>query len=342
MAALNIEHTEELFNYLRDTGRLDPGEAPAFTILPGGVSNRTVLVERSDGRAFVVKQALEKLRVQTEWHSDPRRIHHEALGLIWLARLAPPGTITPLLFEDEPNHLLGMQAVPRPHENWKTCLLAGGLKLDHAQQFARLLGAIHSRARDLRSEIATVFGDRTFFETLRLEPYYRYTASQNPAAADFYADLIAETESSLETLVHGDYSPKNILIHDGKLVLLDHEVIHFGDPAFDLGFSLTHLLSKAHHLPPRREEFLNAARVYWQTYQLSAGPAAQLPHFGARVSRHTLGCLLGRVDGRSPLEYLRPAERDRQRSMVLSLIKTPPADVLELIDEFASALRSLA
>src|SRR6185436_14042370 len=101
MAILNIEHTKDLFEYLRDAGRLDPGEVPMFTLLRGGVSNRTVLVERSDGRSFVVKQALEKLRVQVEWHSDPRRIHHEALGLIWLARLAPPGTITSLLFEDE-------------------------------------------------------------------------------------------------------------------------------------------------------------------------------------------------------------------------------------------------
>ena len=41
--------------------------------------------------------------------------------------------------------------------------------------------------------------------------------------------------------------------------LLDHEVAHFGDPAFDLGFSLTHLLSKALHLEAYRPLFLAAA-----------------------------------------------------------------------------------
>jgi 5-methylthioribose kinase len=334
MATLNIEQIDDLLNYLRDTGRLGPGEVPVFTTLQGGVSNRTVLVERSPGQAFVVKQALAKLRVKVEWHSDPHRIHHEALGLIWLARLAPPGTITPLFFEDESHHLLAMQAVPRPHENWKSRLLAGGLDLEHVRQFGQLLGIIHRSAHGFRNEIEKVFADRTFFETLRLEPYYRYTASQNPAAADFYADLIAETEASRETLVHGDYSPKNILIHQHKLVLLDHEVIHFGDPAFDLGFSLTHLLSKAHHLTGQRADFLKAARFYWQTYQEAAGEPACSTRFESRVARHTLGCLLARVDGRSPLEYLRPMERSRQRSAVLSLMTPPPPNVGELIEIF--------
>jgi 5-methylthioribose kinase len=67
------------------------------SVLAGGVSNRTVLVERTaSGEGWVVKQALPKLRVATEWLSDPERIHQEALGLRWLSELAPPGAITPL------------------------------------------------------------------------------------------------------------------------------------------------------------------------------------------------------------------------------------------------------
>ena len=66
--------------------------------------------------------------------------------------------------------------------------------------------------------------------------------------------------------MHGDYSPKNILLYRDRLVLLDHEVIHFGDPAFDVGFSLTHLLSKALHVAFRRREFLDAAQSYVRTY----------------------------------------------------------------------------
>jgi 5-methylthioribose kinase len=121
--ALDIEESLALLVWLRAHGRLAPGETPRCTNLHGGVSNRTVLVERFSGEAWVLKQALEKLRVAADWHSDPRRIHREALGLRWLARLAPPGAITPLLFDDHAQHLLAMKAVPEPHENWKTMLL---------------------------------------------------------------------------------------------------------------------------------------------------------------------------------------------------------------------------
>src|SRR5205085_211857 len=108
--------------------------------------------------------------------------------------------------------------------------------------------------------------DTSFFESLRLEPYYAYTAERVPAARAFLNGLIAETRSNPVALVHGDFSPKNILVRSNKLVLLDHEVIHFGDPAFDLGFSLTHLLSKANHLSEHRDRFGKAAIRYWNAY----------------------------------------------------------------------------
>src|SRR5688572_32913008 len=122
---LDIERHEDLVAYLRDAGRIGQGETPKCTTLAGGVSNRTVLVERSSGEAWVLKQALAKLRVKVDWFSDPSRVHREALGLRWLEELAPAETITPLVFEDEEHHLLAMQAVPEPHENWKTRLLRG-------------------------------------------------------------------------------------------------------------------------------------------------------------------------------------------------------------------------
>ncbi len=340
MFDLNIKQPEVLLHYLRETGRLAADEAAVCTVLPGGVSNRTVLVEQSNGEAWVIKQALSKLRVVEDWFSDPSRIHYEALGLIWLARLAPPGTITPIVFEDREQHLLTMQAVRQPHDNWKTLLLAGRLERDHFIQFGQLLGTIHRRSRELQSEIAPVFENRTFFETLRLEPYYRFSAARNPTTTGFFAELIADTLATRLSLVHGDYSPKNILVHQGRLILLDHEVIHFGDPAFDLGFSLTHLLSKAHHLPARRADFLRAVEWYWKSYCESAGEIPDLTGMEHRAVRHTLACLLARVDGRSPLEYLVPPERNRQREIVLSMIADLPKSVLDLTGEFGKKLNA--
>lgn len=336
---LDIEKPEALEDYLRSSGRVGPDERIIVRTLGGGVSNRTVLVkllgsETQRSESWVLKQALEKLRVEADWFSDPERVHREALGLRWLAELAPPGRITPLVFEDHENHLLAMEAVPEPHENWKTMLLEGRLEGDHVEQFARLLGTVHRGGYERREEIAEVFWDRSFFESLRLEPYYGYAAERVPEAADFLRALIEETRACRNTLVHGDYSPKNVLVGNDKLVLLDHEVIHFGEPAFDLGFSLTHLLSKAHHLPEKRDAFADAARLHWFTYRKEIDNPPWAGDLEERAVRHTLGCLLARVAGRSPLEYLIDEKRERQRRAALSLMDAPPETVSELVERF--------
>jgi len=332
---LDIEQPQALIAYLRQNGHIPPGEIPQVQPLPGGVSNRTVLVQRPDGTAWVLKQALERLRVPVEWFSSPERIHREAAGLRWLSRLAP-GALPAFVFEDHTAHILAMEAVPQPHRNWKTMLLAGDLQTGHVEQFARLLARIHRGAGEHRAAIAAEFADRSFFESLRLEPYYLYTAQQVPAAAGFLHALVSETRACRLTLVHGDFSPKNILVHDGRLILLDHEVIHFGDPAFDLGFSMAHLLSKAHHLPDQRARFAEAARLAWRVYHGAVRDCDWAGSLEPRAVRHTLGCLLARVAGRSQLEYLSQDERARQRAIVTALVAAPPRTLHDCITRFVA------
>jgi aminoglycoside phosphotransferase (APT) family kinase protein len=338
---LDIEQPAQLLAYLRSRGLVGLTEEAALTPLTGGVSNRVVLVQRAGGEAWVVKQALEKLRVAVEWHSSPARIHREALGLRWLEKLAPAGAITPLVDEDHEQHLLIMQAVQQPHTNWKSLLLSGHVQAGHIAQFGTLLGTIHRDATRL-PELAAVFADASFFESLRLEPYYAYSATQAPEAADFLHALMVATGARRCTLVHGDYSPKNVLVWQDRLVLLDHEVIHWGDPAFDLGFSLTHLLSKAHHLPQYRQDFTRGALQYWQSYLATVGDVAWLAELEMWAVRHTIACLLARVVGRSPLEYLDGAQRNRQRAAALALIRQELTSIPGLIEQFVDRIAANA
>ena len=331
---LDIEKHELLIAHLRESGRIAVDETPTCTTLAGGVSNRTVLVERTcgqqGGEAWVLKQALAKLRVKVDWFSDPARVHREALGLKHLAELAPAGTITPLVFEDEAQHLLAMQAVPQPHENWKTMLLERRLEMGHVEQFAALLGAIHRHAVESPEPLAEIFADRSFFESLRVEPYYSYAAEQVPEAKPFIDELIAQTRARQLTLVHGDYSPKNVLIQNGRVILLDHEVIHWGDPAFDLGFAITHFLSKAHHLHEPR--FIEAASRFCEVYAATVGPVYWDENLQTMAARHTLGCMLARVAGRSLLEYLDEAERKRQQDWAVALMRSQRLMLADLIE----------
>jgi aminoglycoside phosphotransferase (APT) family kinase protein len=331
---LDIERGQDLIAYLRATGRLGATESPRVTNLAGGVSNRTVLLERANGESWVLKQALERLRVRVDWRSDPRRIEREALGMQRLSEIAPAGSITPLVFLDPARHLLSMRAVPTPHENWKSMLLSGRLEADHLRQFAELLSSIHRAGYERRQQFAAEFADQSFFESLRLEPYYLYSAERMPAVAPFIEQLVQETRATRYTLVHGDFSPKNVLVQNGRLILLDHEVIHFGDGAFDLGFGLTHLLSKANILRERRRDFADAAKSFWLTYRRDIGSAPWAAGLEPRVCRHTLACLLARCIGRSPLEYLQPPSAAAQTNAVSAMMDSPPGRVTDLVDEF--------
>ena len=332
--SLDIEDPAQLERYLRSTHRIGAAEKVQMRVLAGGVSNKTVWVKRQIGDEWVIKQALPKLRVKVDWFSDPIRIHREAAALRWLPKLAPGGTITPLVFEDQEHHLLAMEAVPKPHENWKTMLMAGRVQSEHVMQFARLLAAIHVNSEKQSDLLEAEFQDRSFFESLRLEPYYLYAAEKEPRARTFLHELVADTRARRSAIVHGDYSPKNILVRNDQLVLLDHEVIHWGDPAFDLGFALTHLLSKAHHFLPHRDVFLHAAVLFWKTYLEASGPAGE-----QRVIRHTLSCLLARVAGRSPLEYLTDEEKRRQREVVAGLMDESHESAELMIEKFVERLK---
>jgi aminoglycoside phosphotransferase (APT) family kinase protein len=204
--------------------------------------------------------------------------------------------------------------------------------------FAQILADIHTRSRARGAEIERAFADRSFFESLRIEPYYVYTAEQVPAARSFLANVVSSTRANRLCLVHGDFSPKNVLVQNRQLVLLDHEVAHFGDPAFDIGFSITHLLSKAHHIREQRVRFQDAALRYWTFYWRRVGSEDWSTGLEHRSVRSILACLLARVAGRSPLEYLDQSERETQQRIVISLMAETPARVPELISRFVGSL----
>ena len=339
---LDIENFETLRDYLTAKGYVESGERISFSKLAGGVSNRTVRLAWPDEHAWVLKQALAKLRVNVDWFSSPERIGVEAKALRWLNQMAPPGTTPAFIFEDLQHHLMAMEAIPEEHENWKSVLLSARIVMSHFEQFGLLLGTIHRRSSNAPLEFRREFSDTTYFENLRLEPYYLYTGQKIPEAAKFLNALAQETMRHKDCLVHGDFSPKNTLIYRNKLILLDYEVVHFGDPAFDVGFALTHFLSKAHHLTRQRSPLASAAELFWQVYREEISGLDWVRQFEARVVRHTLACLLARVAGKSPLEYLTPEEMKRQQDIVLALIAEPPINVADLITEFVRKTETYA
>jgi 5-methylthioribose kinase len=303
------------------------------TELGGGVSNTVLLVEAGD-RRFVLKQALGKLRVQDEWFSDRQRVFRESAAMRWLAPHLPPGSLPEICFEDRENCLFAMTAAPCGAKSWKSVLLEGQVDGGVAAVIGGMLATIVSASwRDAESE--RVFGDQTVFDQLRLDPYYRTTASRHPDLRPQFEGLIQESALRRVSLVHGDWSPKNFLVSAGAVMAIDFEVTHFGDPSFDSAFLLNHLLLKSFYRPQWSGEFARLAARFWEAYR--AGLPASCEWIEPATLRH-LGCLLlARVDGKSPAEYLTDAAlRERVRVFARELILAPPAAVM---DVFAQAQR---
>lgn len=306
---------------------------PAATIsvaeLPGGVSN---LVFRAtiDGQPdLILKQSLHKLRVKEDWFSDRARIYREMDALKLLAPLAPAGSLPTVLFEDRDEYLFAMTAADPDAPNWKQQLLKGQTDATLATQAA----ALHA----VFFQPEPHFEGLDLFDQLRLDPYYRFTATRHPDLKPHFDHAIEQARTQLCALTHGDWSPKNFLVNPGPtLFSIDYEVIHYGDPSFDVAFLLNHFLLKSWHRARTRAQYTGLALTYWQ-HLIALLPAGTQTWLEPSTLRH-LGCLhLARVDGKSPAEYLRPPEQLQARRFARDLIQNPPATIAEVFEMQAEA-----
>ena len=296
--------------------------------LGGGISNTVLLVQTVE-QSFVVKQSLAELRVKEKWLADRSRIFLEMESMIDAATWLPDGCVPEILWVDRSNYLFAMEAVNGP--SWKNELLAGRLDPIIAAQAGKLLGTLIQSTWG-NSAIQTKYGDLTAFNQLRIDPYYRTIAARHLDIRDHVLALIDDTKSRKLSLVHGDFSPKNILISDGHLTLIDFEVVHFGDPSFDAAFCLSLILLGWFHQPQLREERQELARVFFNELVHCLPPQAH-SFFETALLRH-LGCLiLARIDGKSPVEYItKDSDQSRIRSIAKDLILNCPKSFEECLE----------
>lgn len=317
-------------------GRVELSSRATVRLLGGGVSNVVALVEDGAQR-IVLKQSLPRLRVRDRWLADRGRIDREWEVMRALAELLPSGRLPQLLFRDEGRFLYAMRAAPDESVDWKTELLAGTCDPATARQAGATLGLIIRSTWERRS-LRERFSDRTAFDQLRTDPYYRTVAVRHPGLAGLVEDWIAASSRRQVAMVHGDWSPKNLLVSAGGLICIDFECAHFGDPSYDAGFLLNHLILKAFRRPELSPSYLSLARVA-MGWTLGMLPVGALEWFEASAMRHLGFLMLARVDGKSPVEYLRTdVERNAVREFALDLIRDPPASAGEVCARVRVAL----
>jgi tRNA A-37 threonylcarbamoyl transferase component Bud32 len=310
---------------------LDAGGSFEVEPLTGGVSSDIVRVTLADGRRLCAKRALPKLKVASDWRAPLERNHFEAA---WLRRAGAivPGVVPAVIGEDSAHGVVLLDYLP-PEDFWlwKAELLAGRADPATPVKVGEALGRIHA-ATFGNAAVAAEFATDALFDALRLDPYLRTLAARQPALAAPILACLEETRSTKLALVHGDVSPKNILVSraDGHPVLLDAECAWYGDPAFDAAFCLNHLLLKSVHVRTLNSVLPDRAMRLFSAWigHLPIGQRAE----AERRTAMLLPCLmLARVDGKSPVEYLDSAERQAVRDIAMPLVAEPVAFVGEVV-----------
>ena len=302
-------------------GLLQPGERPAITPLAGGVSSDIVRVDLASG-PICVKRALPKLKVEADWQAPVERNRYEVQWMRVAAGINP-AAVPRILGEDPETGMFAMQFLDSArYPVWKAQLRDGEISADTARDVGRRVAAFHGRTAGDTAVALTFATDHIFFP-IRLEPYLAATADKHSDCAERLRSLMRVTGATRKALVHGDISPKNILTGPDGPVFLDAECAWYGDPAFDLAFCLNHLLLKCVWRPRWQARYLVCFDAFAQTY-LAAVTWESRADIETRTAHLLPGLFLGRVDGKSPVEYINTEEeRDRVRRVARALLARP-------------------
>lgn len=296
--------------------------------LTGGVSSDIWRIDTAQG-PVCAKRALSRLRVAAEWTAPIERNLYEARWM-QVAETARPGSTPQLLGQHPGLGVLVMRYLPAAeYPLWKQQLRDGLADPATARAVGQTLVAIHAHSAAL-PELAPQFDSQGIFFDIRLDPYLLATADKHPDCAEALRALVTQTQAYRLALVHGDVSPKNILVGTQGPVLLDAECACWGDPAFDLAFCLNHLLLKALWNPAARAGYrqcfdaLGQAHLQGVNWELQAA-------FERRAAALLPGLLLARVDGKSPVEYLSDdVHRAPVRRCARALLQAPVATLAEV------------
>ena len=328
------EESRRLLAALHRMGLLAADETPVLTQLTGGVSSLIVRADAAHG-PLCVKQALAQLKVAAVWEAPVERNRAEVAWMRTAHRIVP-AAVPAILGEDAQDNAFAMAWLPPEHYPvWKAQLRDGIADPATATTVGRNLVAIHAATAG-DAAVARQFANDADFHALRLEPYFVATARRHPECADALQALVRTTAQTKLALVHGDISPKNILVGADGPVFLDAECAWYGDPAFDLAFCLNHLLLKCVWRPESIAGFMACYDALCAAYLSGVmwEPPAQTE---ARAAALLAGMLLARIDGKSPAEYITTdADRDRVRHFAIPLLLQPERSLRALAQRWSS------
>ena len=299
-----------------------------FTPMVAGVSSELWRIDALD-KTYCLKRALPRLNVAKEWLAPVRRNAEEVRWLRFAATVAPRQV--PAVVADDAQAGIAILSWfdPARWTNWKQQLMQGLVRPAVGTEMGELLAALHRRSAE-QPELAKAFENMDLLSALRLEPFFVAAMEANPEVAHRLREAVDHLTTYRTALIHGDVSPKNVLIHISRPpVLLDAECACWADPAFDVAFLCAHLFLKSAHLTRYRGWFYETVRRLIAAYE----DAAPEP-VNDRLLLLVPALLIARVDGKSPADYLNEKVRTKVRATAVRLLLDPPPSIGDFIEDW--------
>jgi aminoglycoside phosphotransferase (APT) family kinase protein len=309
---IELNTTQNVKEYLTDQHIISNHAYAEIMQLNGGVSSRVWKIISNENR-WVLKQALKKLKVQTDWFSDIERIHREHEVMQAIQNIMPAHSVPEIVHSDYVNHVYMMKSAEEGVPTWKDVLMNGNFNSDIAIKAGSVLQSLHKSSDRINQNDKAKFQDQKYFIQLRVEPFHEYLIKLHPELEKYIQQLINEVTKKKICLVHGDFSPKNMLIEsNNNLVLIDYEVAHWGNPVFDVAYCVGHLMLKGWYLN-RRDEAQQLIEIFLRAYNNTVENFT--PHLGLM--------LLARMDGKSPVDYIKDETLKKMiRKEAIEMIKS--------------------
>ncbi len=260
------------------------------------------------GRSWIVKQARPALERFPQYQASTERIVFEARYFAIASRLDAQRVCPEVLHFDATQRVLVLEDLGDA-ERLDCALLRGADANGTARALGVFLGAVHAGTRDAglaarfrNDNMRRLHGDHIFLLPFRpndfpLPPELRARAEavQRDAALRSIADAAyARYLEPHGALVHADVQAGNVLLASAGPKLLDAEIAHVGDPAFDVGMLLAHLLLPAIAQGDLRPAIAAAATLwgaYGRAFADTLPPAFRdaARYAGIEVMRRTIG-----------------------------------------------------
>ncbi len=328
---------KEIYNASINFGLLSIDQKYDFRKITDGVSSDIWHVKTSK-HEYCIKRALAKLAVKEDWFAPIDRSNFEVKYFHYCKNIEP-NSFPKILGHDKNNFILAMEWFDnKKFIVWKKRLMEKSVSFKDGKRLGKLLGVIHKFFYKKKKYKIIFLNDKTFYD-IRIEPYLVFTSKFYPEFSEHYKTTIDFLTKNKSTVIHGDFSPKNILLGRNHPVILDAETACWGNPAFDLAFLNNHIILKSIFNKEIFKSYLKLSKSFLESY---------LAHFSIVNNKKFLRSfillqallILARVDGKSPVEYFKKKHKNLARNFAKNLLINKSSNLNNFYQEWEKIVKT--